>query len=500
MTAPLSPALARASLARASLGTADAQVARVLELVGVHAHALNALLTVSTVEWSDATATACVECIDRPRLLLNPAFVAQWCHTPERLATLILHELLHIALGHTRLFPRPTLAHNVAFDAIINRTLLSAIEGTRMRHSSVCFGYDVERYTDLFTDFYSASKAPEFILRPPPGWPLAPDWTASCDMPASLREIHRDLYDVTRFSSVSRGKWEPPAPRYTQVTYADIIAALRDCDEFQAPDVPLLGAHGDTAADRDAIRGSRDRDAAELLAGALEPLCGQLPGRGEHLGLTQAADASRTPALEQALRVLLRKAIKPNGVARTRASWRQRDVRVVHRMHDRRAACRVRAAELLGTPMPMLFDGHVYERAREPQQVAIYVDVSGSMSQVLPHLRRALMTLRREIDPTLYWFSTVVVPAKGDELERGNMPSTGGTSICAVITHATQQLPVGSAAIVLTDGHLESVPAATSAALRSAHVALHVGVVGGGPLHTGAAWLKSTTPLPSPGF
>ena len=61
----------------AALGTADAQVARVLELVGVHAHAINALLTVSTVEWSDATATACVECVDRPRLLLNPAFVAQ---------------------------------------------------------------------------------------------------------------------------------------------------------------------------------------------------------------------------------------------------------------------------------------------------------------------------------------------------------------------------------------------------------------------------------------
>ena len=155
MTAAISP-----SLARASLGTADAQVARVLELVGAHAHALNALLTVSTVEWSDAIATACVECVDRPRLLLNPAFVAQWCHTPERLATLVLHELLHIALGHTRLFPRPTLAHNVAFDAIINRTLLAAIQGTQVRHSAVRFGYDVERYTDLFTDFYSASKAP----------------------------------------------------------------------------------------------------------------------------------------------------------------------------------------------------------------------------------------------------------------------------------------------------------------------------------------------------
>ena len=135
-----------------------------------------------------------------------------------------------------------------------------------------------------------------------------------------------------------------------------------------------------------------------------------------------------------------------------------------------------------------------------PQQVAIYVDVSGSMDRVLPHLRRTLLTLRREIEPTLYWFSNVVVAASAHELETGRVPSTGGTAICAVIAHATQHVSAGSAAIVLTDGHLENVPAATSAALRRAQVVLHVGVVGGGPLHTGAAWLNSSTPLPSPGF
>jgi predicted metal-dependent peptidase len=495
MSAALSPALARASL-----GAADAQVSRVLDLVGVHAHALNALLTVSTVEWSDAITTACVECADRPRLLLNPAFVAQWCHTPERLATLVLHELLHIALGHTRLFPRPTLAHNVAFDAIINRTLLAAIQGTQVRHSAVRFGYDVERYTDFFTDFYSASKAPEFILRPPPGWPSAPDWSASHEMPQALRAIHRDLYDQSLDEPDNLDPWDEPTHRYTQVTYADIIAALHDVDGFDAEDVQLLGAHGDTPAECDAIRGSRDRDAAELLASALEPLCGQLPGRGDHLGITQVADTARTPALEHALKALLRRAITPNGAGVSRISWRQRDVRVVHRMHDRRASCRVRAASLLGAPMPLLFDGHIEERLREPQRVAIYVDVSGSMSRVLPHLRRALLTLRREIEPALYWFSDEVVAASGNELETGDVPSTGGTAIRAVITHATHQLPAGSSAIVLTDGYVEAVPRATSAAMRRAQVALHMGVVGGGPLHTGAAWLASSTPLPSPGF
>ena len=88
-------------------------------------------------------------------------------------------------------------------------------------------------------------------------------------MPAALRAIHRDLYDLTRRAKSDRSQGESSVPRYTQVTYADIIAALRDGDEFEADDVSLLGAHGDTDADRQAIQGSRDRDAAEQLAVAL---------------------------------------------------------------------------------------------------------------------------------------------------------------------------------------------------------------------------------------
>ncbi|WP_353268749.1 hypothetical protein [Gemmatimonas sp.] len=501
---PVQEAIRCAEPERATpLGAADAQVARVLDLVGVHAHAINALLTVSTVEWSDQTATACVECLDRPRLLLNPTFVARWCHTPERLAALVLHELLHISLGHTRLFPRPTLIHNVAFDAIINRTVLATVantgaQGAQSHHGAMRFGGVVERYADLFTDFYAANATPGFILRPPPGWPSRPNWLASRKMPTALRHIHRELYDLTLDTPDDVNWWERPTPHYTQVTYADIIAALRDSGAFDASDVSLLGAHGDTAFDQRAISGSRDHDAVEQLASVLEPLRGQLPGNGEHLGLTRINDTRRTPALDNALRVLLRRATLTNGQGSARISWRERAVRTVHRVHDRRAACRVRTAQLLGAPAPMLFDGHIQERQLEPQRVAIYVDVSGSMELLLPHLRRALLTLRREITPTLYWFSDTVEPASSNDLDRGHVPTTGGTSIRAVITHAKAHVTAGSAAIVLTDGYVETVPSAVSAALRRANVALHLGVVGGGPLHIGAPWVTSSTTLPSP--
>jgi hypothetical protein len=38
-----------------------------------------------------------------PRLLINPQFVEAHAATPERLLMLVMHELHHVLLGHTRL-------------------------------------------------------------------------------------------------------------------------------------------------------------------------------------------------------------------------------------------------------------------------------------------------------------------------------------------------------------------------------------------------------------
>ena len=155
-------------------------------------------------------------------------------------------------------------------------------------------------------------------------------------------------------------------------------------------------------------------------------------------------------------------------------------------------------AQTLGAPTPMLFSGVLLERRPDPVRVTIYVDVSGSMNRVLPYLRRGLLSLRREIQPTLFWISNTVVRASDHDLDRGQLPTTGGTEVGAVITHAVQHLPQGGAALVLTDGYVEPVPAARSAALKLASMSLHLGVVGGGPLHARNRWVTSSVRLPSP--
>ena len=77
--------------------------------------------------------TAAVTCEGRPRLLVNPDFVAERCARDEHLFLLVMHELWHVILAHTRLYPRATRAENIAFDAVINAGLWRQFPGVEYR-------------------------------------------------------------------------------------------------------------------------------------------------------------------------------------------------------------------------------------------------------------------------------------------------------------------------------------------------------------------------------
>ena len=89
-------------------------------------------------------------------MLVNPAFAARHAATPERLLMLVMHELHHVILGHTRLLPVTTPLDNVVFDAVINAML--------------CRAFPDPAGVALFTDLYAADEVPGAVLRPPPGW------------------------------------------------------------------------------------------------------------------------------------------------------------------------------------------------------------------------------------------------------------------------------------------------------------------------------------------
>jgi hypothetical protein len=486
------PSREEVNAAAQRLGSPERLVAGILDIVGARTLALDALLRLSAIEWSAQVTTACVECADRPRLLINPQFVERWCTTKERLAALLMHELAHVSMGHTRLFPRAGVLQNIACDAVINRELLATVD-------TVCG--DAPRFAALFEDYYKPDHSPSFLLRPPPGWPQSPDWRASKGCPKPLREIHRRLYAV-------RDGHRQPAQngslsRYT-VMYSEIVAALRSCGVTDdANCVSLLGGHGQTSLERAIISGGRDAAAAETMSAALSVLAGHLPGAGGDRSVHQLELAGRRAALERALTVLLRRAFTADTGGSNTFVPSERPIQTVNPHRDRRAPARLAIARAFAAPRPLLFAGTLIERRPAPSDALVYLDVSGSMSDVLPALQAALVPLRRALRPRLHLFSTEVVAVSAADFDRGRLTTTFGTSISPVLEHALAQArsrreherdyPV----LVLTDGCFGSPTSALVQAARADHLRIHLGVVGNGSLHAREPWVATATKLPS---
>jgi len=63
----------------------------------------------------------------------HKGFLDKYCQDDEDLFLLILHELYHVILGHTRLFPRFALIDNIVYDAVINSMLSRTVGRTWAR-------------------------------------------------------------------------------------------------------------------------------------------------------------------------------------------------------------------------------------------------------------------------------------------------------------------------------------------------------------------------------
>jgi hypothetical protein len=462
--------------------SADQCIASVLDLALAAPLALGSCVAVSAIEWSDEVRSACVECAHRPRLLLNRPFVARHCTTRERLAMLVLHELSHISLGHTRLYPRPTPAHNIAFDAVINARLL---QGFRRR------GIDPGPYAALLESLYDPGEEPLFLLRPPPGWPDEPRYAAGA--PARLGSIHQRLYEDA-----------------DRVTYAEIVRALHDRARAAGGGTDggdlldrLLGGHGRTEREAAALSGGRDHNAAAALGPTIAALGDAGHGQGwesrqeESLLTLDRHRADRR--LEQALAKLLRRVFTQGAAPVRRFHSIPRPSVAVDPSRDRRAGGRALLARRFGAPPPLLFASWVEERRPERTAALVYLDVSGSMEELLPRLHGALGSLQRLLAAEVFVFSGGVVRAPLGEFLRGAVRTTWGTDIAPVLEHAAAHAGArrGSRrALVLTDGWFSPPPAALVTRLRQSGAALHLAVAGTGPLPRGD-WVAGADRLPA---
>ena len=352
---------------------------QILDVFPSGSYALAGLLRLLDIVETESVPTAAVECLAQPRMLINPKFVAAHAETPEKLLMLVMHELHHVLLGHTTLFPRTTSTQNFVFDAVINGILCRMFPGAE--------------YTAFFTDYYSAKSFPECLLRPPAGWPrhvgcTAPEWEVKD--PATrerIQEVHAALYSK---SGASYFEVYQILPRLIKSSAKD----AKEMSETQADlsDIPLIGEHRATTED-----GTLERS-SPVLFDIVRDLVEQWPQPPDPINGRSLADVLTTHTISPQKKNPTNRALLRSLICKVA------DQRVAGRLLRRRAADtptvtavpafsrRGAVLQALGTQL-LLYPGTVSWPKATPsgEQVRVYLDVSGSMASVLKALYGAVL-------------------------------------------------------------------------------------------------------------
>ncbi len=425
---------------------------RILNCFPAAHYAMDGLLGLLDIGLDDSVESAAVECRTTPRLLLNPGFIERHCRSDEHLLMLVMHEVHHVLLGHTRLFPRITEAQNIAFDAVIN--------------SLLCHMFPSEAYRGFFEKMNAADTFPSCLLRPPPGWPLHPEPPAT--LPESVREVVLALY----------GK--------AGVGYSELFRILEQtaCEDVFELGWILLGDHGPEEG-----REGRSLEAARasVLLDAIRAVVEKWPtppdpGHGRSVGgeLRETLVAWRR-GIPSAIALLRRMfhtlAIEGAGTTqRTKQGLVDRVASTpIPQLRDRRAVVR----GLLGAP-PLLFQTELPQPKATPTPalVHVYVDVSGSTGPYQADLFAAVRPHMRSGSCVVHCFSGGVVDLDRRGVSLGRVYTTGGTDMACVTAHMLEHRI--SRALLLTDGYVGPVPKMHREWLARSRARLDVALTPGG--------------------
>lgn len=443
---------------------AESLQTRILDAFPNGSYSLVAMLRILDIVETTAVPTAAVECVAQPRLLVNPEFVARHAATPEKLLVLVMHELHHVLLGHTTLFPRITRVQNFVFDAVVN--------------GLVCRMFPRPEHTAFFRDYYSPDLFPECLLAPPPGWPngtvrMAPGVRRLHARQAKrVHEVHVALYSQTGASYQEVHDLLPKLllkPGRGKTSGTDLLA-----------DLPLLGNHAPEDASGHTLEKS-----SPVLFDLVREVVEQWPQPPTPIKGRSLADLLpptllqvRKPNQRARLRSLIRRVAEARNhgclprLATTPAVFQS----AVPRLGRRSIVLRALGATTL------LHDAEsgVRRRTAKGALVHVYVDVSGSMDSVLPELYGAVVECQELLHPKVHLFSTMVVDITREQLRAGVRKSTFGTSIDCVAEHMAKNRV--RRALLVTDGFVGAPLGEHLATLK--RVRLAVAYVGR-PVHRG---------------
>ena len=428
-------------------------------------YALSGLLRLLDVVETEAVPTAAVECVKTPRLLVNPKFVSEHANTPEKLMMLVLHEVHHVLLGHTKRIPCESRADNFVFDCVIN--------------AMICRMFPSPEYTALFRDYYREDLFPVCLLRPPEKWnPAFP----IVELPrglldekyAAARSVYISLYSSEGVSYNEIRNILPKALEKTLVCQSKKNGLkgkgrgqggqgdLEDQNEKEgAPqdqsvvpvalkDIPLLGDHEHTSEGQSSASETAFAQAVGSIVS--EWPCPPNPIKGQSLsGLLQESKliVQQSSSSRKVLRSLIRRIADDKAFGRS--SWRTDTTYTVTESPIPVLNRRSIVSGALGLT-PLLFQQALEEHKRVPvgERVHIYVDVSGSVSNIKGAIYGAVLDCEPWVFPEIHLFSTEVHDVSPYQLRRGVCKTTGGTDIDCVLKHMREKKV--KRALLLTDG------------------------------------------------
>ncbi len=433
------------------MSTTDALQDRLLDCFPSGSYALAALLRLMDIVTTTTVPTAAVECRLQPRLLLNPEFVDKHAATPETLLMLVMHELHHVLLGHTTLFPAQTPVQNFVFDSVINALI------SRM--------FPNPEHLAFLTDYYSDAEYPECLLRPAAGW-----CGRSAAVPPAIEALPEP--ERARAAALHRALYSEVGATYKEVF--DVLPRLVTGKEIAT--IPLLGGHDPGGA----TEGGLDKrspllfDVVRGIVEAWPQPPDPIQGRSlADLILSSTTVVRQKPSKRQQLRRLIRTIAAGGGSGRVRVSADGLEpIATPIPQHGRRSV----VLQALGH-RPLLHEGMTsrHRRRRSARPIHVYLDVSGSMDSVRAALYGAILDCRADVHPVVHLFSTRVADVSLAELRAGVCRTTGGTNISCVAEHiAIHRI---RRALIVTDGWVGT----PTASVRQSLARVRLGVAYAGP-------------------
>jgi len=382
-----------------------------LDLADENLFASRALFRISKVELTDKVATASVSLSERPVLYINTSFLNEHITSDDDLKTVLLHEFLHIMLAHTTKYKKMNLLRNIALDAIIN-SIIHRIYGSR--------------FSDLFTRFYKPEGF-QALLRPLTLDVLQHPYS----LPANIFQINSRIY---------KGE-------FTADDIYELINYLKK-DYVKSIKIVFIGSH-DLACDEISEENKQLlNDIFSNIDGAVFNGTGYDNAISAEKVRTEAGRMAKIKliAWQKATLPLLKRCLE---IDRRKNFDAVKNSMVPYLMsYDRKAFAMSMNSDFLP------FSHFKSEGPEEKRNTIVYLDISGSMDNMIPELVTLLNCFRSEINYPIWGFSDTVSELKLKDRVL-TTPTRGGTVIQHVFDHMRSRK--FKRAIIITDGFVGSI-------------------------------------------